>query len=506
MAQQLQNITISAPAFKGLNTQDSPITGDPSFAAVADNCVIDTFGRIGARKGFNTLTTDATELGSSSIASMGYFEDDGGNTKVFSAGNNKILSGIVTLTDETPASYTITSDNWKMVNFNDSMYFFQRGYEPLVYTHADGMVKMSDATFASGTPPEAHECLAAYGRLWCADFSTDKQTVQWSDLLNGTAWSGGTSGQINLSKVWPDGHDEIVALSAHNGFLIIFGKNSTVVYAGAEDPATMVLQDTFAGLGCIARDSVQHTGNDIFFLSHAGLRSFGRLIQDKSFPNKDISKNIRNDFIGLVNVNATDQIKSIYSPENAFYLITLGSVNITFCFDMRGSLEDGSHRVTRWPSTPFKAMVRTESGTLYVGNDVGVGTYENYKDNDELYVLRYYSNPLVFGDSSRTKILKKVIPTVITEGGINVSVKWGYDFSDSFSSSFIPVPSLTGAQYGEAEYGISEYAASSGNILKKAVNTTGNGSVVTVGLEADIDGQRFSLQELNIQALIGRTI
>jgi hypothetical protein len=39
MAQQLQNITISAPGFFGLNTQDSPIGLDPSFAAVADNCV-----------------------------------------------------------------------------------------------------------------------------------------------------------------------------------------------------------------------------------------------------------------------------------------------------------------------------------------------------------------------------------------------------------------------------------------------------------------------------------
>jgi hypothetical protein len=42
MAQPLQNITIAAPAFKGLNTQDSPLTSDPSFAAVADNCVIDS--------------------------------------------------------------------------------------------------------------------------------------------------------------------------------------------------------------------------------------------------------------------------------------------------------------------------------------------------------------------------------------------------------------------------------------------------------------------------------
>jgi hypothetical protein len=51
MAQQLQNITVAAPGFAGLNTQDSPIGLGPSFAAVADNCVIDKLGRVGARKG-----------------------------------------------------------------------------------------------------------------------------------------------------------------------------------------------------------------------------------------------------------------------------------------------------------------------------------------------------------------------------------------------------------------------------------------------------------------------
>ena len=83
MAQQLQNIVIRAPAFKGLNTQDSPLDADPSFAAVADNCIIDKYGRIGARKGFNTLTTDATALGGNTIEVMREYEKvDGTRTLV----------------------------------------------------------------------------------------------------------------------------------------------------------------------------------------------------------------------------------------------------------------------------------------------------------------------------------------------------------------------------------------------------------------------------------------
>ena len=62
----------------------------------------------------------------------------------------------------------------------------------------------------------------------------------------------------------------------------------------------MILADTVEGVGCIARDSVQHTGTDILFLSDSGVRSFGRTIQEKSMPMRDISKNVRTDLTSLV--------------------------------------------------------------------------------------------------------------------------------------------------------------------------------------------------------------
>jgi len=62
MAQQLQNITVAAPGFFGLNTQDSPVGGNPSFASVADNCVIDQLGRIGARQGWEAVSTNGSSV------------------------------------------------------------------------------------------------------------------------------------------------------------------------------------------------------------------------------------------------------------------------------------------------------------------------------------------------------------------------------------------------------------------------------------------------------------
>jgi hypothetical protein len=139
MAQELRSINLVAPAFKGINTEDSPLAQDPSFAEIADNAVIDKRGRIAARKGHDVITTNKTALGTESIRAIREFRDEAGNNKIFSVGNNKILSGTTTLVDETPGGYTITADNWKMVDFNNNVYFFQRGYQPLVYSNSSGV-------------------------------------------------------------------------------------------------------------------------------------------------------------------------------------------------------------------------------------------------------------------------------------------------------------------------------------------------------------------------------
>ena len=57
MAQQLQTVSIKAAGFSGLNTEDSPVTIDPSFAEVAENAIIDKYGRIAARNGIVPVST-----------------------------------------------------------------------------------------------------------------------------------------------------------------------------------------------------------------------------------------------------------------------------------------------------------------------------------------------------------------------------------------------------------------------------------------------------------------
>jgi len=516
MSQELRSVNLIAPGFKGLNTEDSPLAQDPSFAETADNAVIDNRGRIAARKGYVVQTANKQVLNDNPITTIGEYRDASGDTRIFSTGNNKIWRNGVTgpdlyntsLNDVTPQNYIITSDNWKIVNFNSNTYFFQGGYQPLVSEDSNGYVVPMSITHGNVGVTSAmygNEVLAAYGRLWTADFTNDKSTIYWSDLLQGHRWEGGTSGSINISKVWPDGHDEIVALAAHNGLLIIFGKHSIVAYSGAEAPATMALADTVAGVGCVDRDTVQYTGTDVLFLSHTGLKSFGRTIQEKSMPLGSLSNNVTKDIIGLLQ-NETEFYRTLYSPEEGFYLITFTAQNSTFCFDVRGTLENGSYRVTRWPGTGFTSYARKEDGTVLIGNGNGISTYSGYDDNGEPYRFKYYSPGLTFGDPSRLKILKKLRPTIVGANSSVVFLKWSYDFGTFFQTAEFTVGSQVAGYFNESEYNTTVEFTGGDLTSRRGINATGGGGIITIGLEADIDGSGLSLQEINVLALMGKVL
>ena len=509
MAQQIQNITITAPGFAGINTQDAPLSQDPSFCAIADNCVIDKQGRVAARKGAKALTTNGPAvLGSSiGIQAIHQFRDDSGATSVFSCGNNKIFTGTTTLTNVTPAAYTITANNWKMVTLNEHIYFFQRGYVPLVYSTATTPLSVITAHPGyNGTAPNGNEALAAFGRLWVADTTTDKSTIKWSDLLEGAKWTGGSSGSIDITKVWPNGYDEIVALAAHNGFLVIFGKESIVIYQGASDPSTMTLHDTISSIGCVGRDAVTSTGKDLVFLDKSGLRSLSRTIQEKSAPLGDISKNVDED-IKLIISNETGNIQVHYSPVEAFVVTLFPNQDISYVFDTKRQLEDGSYRVTTWTSMGALCFTNLIDDTLYIGTSIGISTYSGFNDDTATYVLTYSSHPLTFGNSSTLKFLKKINVTTFNGADALVTLSWAYDYATAYKKRSYTLPATSVAQYGESEYNEgAEYSTSITLINREKVNANGQGTAVSVGLETTIDGNSIAIQELNIQALVGRII
>ena len=73
-------------------------------------------------------------------------------------------------------------------------------------------------------------------------------------------------------------------------------------------------------------------------------------------------------------------IKSIYSADDAFYLLSLQDSQTIYCFDMRGQLPDGSNRVTTWSTINPRSMALLQDGSIYFGREDGIFKYEEYQD------------------------------------------------------------------------------------------------------------------------------
>jgi len=519
MSQALQTASISAPGFFGLNTQDSPLDLAAGFALVATNCVIDQFGRIGSRKGWARVNASAGGLGANAPGVIHELVQTDGTLTILFSGNNKLfkLDGSNAVSELTygggGTAPVITANNWACASLNGITFFFQSGFDPLIFDPAVSTTtfrRVSEKTGYAGTVPSGNIAISAYGRLWVADTSTDNTTVFFSDLLSGHVWTGGTSGSININQVWPNGADNITGLAAHNNFLIIFGQRQILVYSGATTPSTITLADTVAGIGCIARDSIQGTGKDVLFLSNSGVRSFARTVIEKSVPIGDLSKNVRSDFMNIVAGETLANIKSVYSETEAFYLITMPFSESVFCFDTRGQLQDGSFRVTTWDSIEPSALLSRRNGDLLLGKTSYVAKYTGSQDDTSAYRLLYYTNHADLGNANVTSLLKRL--KVIVIGGTNqfLTMKWGFDFSANYLATNAQIPTQAVSEYAIAEYGanatvVAQYA--NGVALQTlSVSASGSGKIVQTGYEANINGSALSIQRIEIQSKDGKTV
>lgn len=510
---QLETISVVAPGFAGLNLQESPVTLNSTYALVADNCVIDKSGRIGSRKGWTQkTTTGATELAGNPIEFLHEHVNAGGSRTVISAGNLKLFTGGVgaVLTDVTPVAYTPTANNWKAATLLDYAFIVQAAHEPIVFNagvaEAYSDFSVNTPNFGSNT---LRDVIAAYGRLWAHDgttvyWSTDIADVDFPEFYDGS------SGSLNINSVLPDNTDTIVALAAHNNFLIIFCERNIVIYRGADDilSANFTLEDIITGVGCVARDSVQNTGTDIIFLSDTGVRSLGRLIQEKSLPMRDLTKNVRDQFLAVlqneITVNGSlDKVKSLYSERYAFYLITFPSIERVYVLDMRTALEDGSARITTWISFPVKALLRRRNRDILFGVVNGIGQYEGYTDNGDRYRMKFFTNYLDFGAPTVLKMVKKIKATVLGGAQQNFIFKLGYDYIGSSFSFPFTIP-----DNGPYEYNIDEYedAQYTGGLAVEVINSPGlgSGNVIQIGFECNVDGSPVSVQKVDLFVKTGK--
>ena len=516
MPKALTPARFPVPGTWGLNSQRKADILQPQWATVAKNCVFDDSNRLASRQGYQYINQTPV-TGNAEPRVIFEYNDGVSGRIVITAVDNKIyrIDGN-SLTDISGTITTPTGDNWKFQNFNGKCVGFQEGHPPIVIDTVAGAFYDILLTGVETPTQAANTCLAAFGRVWAIDGTQ----LRYTNSLDETTWTGA----LDLSTVWLSGMDRGTALAEFNGNLIVFGEHSIVVYTnpwvptggGSIDEATIELTENIGNIGCIARDSVQYIGTDIVFLSAQGLRSLGRTIQEKSMPVRDISKNVNEDLLRLVGNDVTQNIKSAYSKKEGFYVLTLPASNITYYFDLRYPLPDGSFRVTDW-SLHFSALLVTEEDDEFLLAIPGyIARYNGYLDGVQFdgtggtaYQMEYTSGWNDLGENEPSlatlnKYPKKGDFLILGGSGQVATLKWAFDFIDTFFSYSTTIPISGVAEWNIAEYGIGEY---SGGLIYKRVKAPlkNSGQVIKFGFQINVAGRATALQLLDMHLLLGRT-
>ena len=511
-------IDIVAPGARGLNTEAANTLLDPQWATAALNAVINRAGRIAARKGWADQTTTPIS-GTHAIDTMHEYLDEAGASVVISCANNVIYKNITDFTDvanDITSTTAPTADHWKFINFNGKVLGFQRGHTPIERSSGD----FTDASY-TGTGPDGNAAVAAFGRVWAAD--ADLQTIRYSVLLDDTDYSTGNGGgTIDMSSVWTNGMDEIVAVAVIGSNLVVFGKNHIVMWAdgsGSEiglDPTNIEVVDTIEGTGCIARDSIVNTGEgDLLFLSRHGVQSLGRVIQFKSNPIVTLSKHVRSEMQEAIKQSRTadaqlDRVRAVHSPEEGIYVLNFPTLDKQFVFDTNHAFEDDDGEimfpVTTWTlGGSIAGMVVLTDGTFYLGSAGVVGKYSGNDDDGSAYDFEFTTGWLDFQElNHRLKMLKEILASVVIGDG-TVSWTWEFDFTGNTQSRSVVYTAGNTSEFNIAEFNLDEFA---GNVAiqRKNIAAHGEGQFLKLGVTASVNGFDVVVQHLSVSPKIGRMV
>jgi len=519
MTVPLLPVTFQAPGFKGLNSQLSSTALDSGWATELENAVFDQTGKITSRKGWEALTTSGSP-GAHNIEQIHCYETET-STTVICASNAKIYSGTTTLTDRTGTISPPAGNNWCFQNFNATkIVAWQLNHPPIVSTSGGNFsdIVVSDG----GTIPDGNVCLAAFGRIWAT--KDDGYTVQYSALLDETKWAVASgAGSFSTLNYWPDGKDYVTAMAVYEDKLVVFGQRNTIVYDSPEAPGSLVIHDIIAGVGCIARDSVQAVGTDVLFLSETGIRSLKKTLVTTKSPVQDISINVRDELLIYATAGNAPKIRSAFNSVEGFYLLLIPSTTspTIWCLDVKNlqqytDLPQAEQvRISKWTGLGSPtAVAYGRDLTMYLGvrdadNDGIIAEYAGYLDGTSNYTLKYRSPWMDLGNEQEGgnwfKIPKQATVTTVGGGSYQPTFAWAFDFERSeYTKTASVISSTTPAEYGVAEYGIGEYNASSRELANSKMQLSRYGHFMRIGVSIPITGKEISIQKIDLYMKRGR--
>lgn len=337
---------------------------------------------------------------------------------------------------------TLTNNYWQFASFNGVLFGALKNQDMSVQRESAASTFTQASIIGQPWSNSVNCVMAAYGRLWAADDETglNRNTLYWSNLLDGRTWNSGDAGNLNLRNAWPQGEDDIIALAAAFSRMIILGRRNVLMYTmpANNDPSGLTLTDVIENLGCAARDSVQVTDEGVYFLSDNGIYRIDKLTQTTSLMDAPPKSILCNDLI-LASIAAETnpaRISSAYYPQEGYYLLHFPTSNVTYAVMTRHTVPhddiENLSPVLTWTNVgaPFLCFATNQEGDLYCGGSAGIHTYGGYVPDDTPsgYDLVFTGQWHPFEDESRLKHGKSVVLVVEAASGQTGTFEWRTDY------------------------------------------------------------------------------
>lgn len=348
---------------------------------------------------------------------------------------------------------------------------------------------------------------AAYGRLWVSGVNDDYNTIYYSDLLVPEQWYDGsnimtdtqnTAGIIDVAEYWPNGGDKIQGIAAHNGFLIVFGRYSVLIYSGAQgDPAGeggLKLEDAIRDVGLVNQDAMCNIGTDHLFVDSLGVRSLGRVIQEKSTPIAEPSMNVATVIRELID-QQRDGVRMFHLAAKNLAVCLFPETRESYVFQLGQPSSTGGLKATHWTQCDFYDGITVRTSVkdlcLLAGRDNrGVTRYFGYTQ-PTAYTFSYESTALNFtGNIMQTVIPKSVSYSFQSMTADNIHATWGFGAPLNYKRALRAKP----------DNNISD------TFYTTTTSLNGSGEMLRIGFEAYIKGNKLSMQQISINTLVGRLI
>jgi hypothetical protein len=503
MTRQLVLRDIVAPGSLGLNTEQAKGVLSPRWAIEAQNAVLDTEGRLAARRGYSVLTT--TPIGGSpAIRTLHEYRTGTGGSVVLLAWDGGISNNTANpVAGDISGAVTDANGTWAMHNFNNKVIGFQAGLVPIVWP---GSGNFAHITAASGSAPTGGVGWCGFGRVWGSN--ADGQTLQYSALLDETHWTTG-AGSVDLRNVWVDGTDTIMAITGFNGRLIVFGKRHILVWEDPNGtllgltPSAMVLRDVITGTGCLSQLTLTPYGDklgELLFLSPHGIQSLGRLLIQKSNPTDTLTLNVRRAIVADALGTPATGLRMAYNQEDDIVLCSMPAIPRTWALSFNA---DDAPVLTTWTLAPTSML--NVAGTFYVGGTFGVAQYTGDSDGGMAFTFRWTSPWLDLGEefAGYFKILKRYGAVLFARASTTLSFKYYIDFSENARVVQRTITGDAGAEWGIMEWGLFEWGGGL-SLRQFKIPIDGQGQYFRLGIEASVTGV-FAIQQVGLSSKLGRT-